>query len=167
MTSIDELDVEIIERLSKDARTGVAELATMLGVSRNTIQQRMRRLEESGLIAGYLPRIDLSAAGLPVQALIALETDQHQLARIIDALAGIPNVLEARTQAGHQDLLLLIGAENLESLQDLTARIVRIPGVRRTETTLTVSTPIPYRLGPVLASVAKGRGWGRSTPAPG
>jgi hypothetical protein len=58
----------------------------------------------------------------------------------------------------------LIGS--LEELQVLTAAIVALDGVRKTNSTFTVATPIPYRVQPLLSKVTEGTGWGRSTPAP-
>lgn len=165
LPSIDELDVRILGRLTKNARTGVAELATALGVSRNTVQLRMSRLSGEGILRGFQPIIDLSAIGVRVQALVTLEIDQRVMARIVRGLEALPEVLEVKIQAGREDLLVHVAIGSLEELQVLTAAIVDIQGVRKTTSTFTVATPIPYRVQPLLSDLAKGSGWGRSTPA--
>jgi DNA-binding Lrp family transcriptional regulator len=166
LTSIDRLDVEILGRLEDAARAGVAEIAAALGVSRATVQQRLRRLHEEGVLRGYQPNIDLDAVGLTVHALVSLEIDQRVMGRIVRGLAALPEVLEVRIQAGREDLLVSVAIESLEALQSLTAAIVGIDGVRKTTSTFTVATPVPYRSQPLLEKVTATAGWGRSTPAP-
>lgn len=166
MPTIDQLDVEILGRLTANARAGIAELAAELGVSRNTVQVRLRRLEAEGILLGFQPIIDLSAVGVPVQALVTLEIDQRLMARIVRGLESLPEVLEVRIQAGREDLLVHVAIGSLEELQVLTAAIVEIEGVRKTNSTFTVATPIPRRVQPLLTKVTQGAGWGRSTPAP-
>ncbi|EXG80632.1 Lrp/AsnC family transcriptional regulator [Cryptosporangium arvum] len=166
MATIDRLDVELLSRLMTNARAGVAELAAGLGVSRTTVQHRLRRLEEEGILVGFQPIINLSVIGLPVQALVSLEIDQREMPTIIDGLRELPEVLEVRIQAGREDLLVHVAIASLEELQRLTAAIVRLAGVRKTTSTFTVSTPIPYRVLPLLSDATRHAGWGRSTPAP-
>lgn len=167
MPTIDQLDVEILGRLTVNAREGIAELAGHLGVSRNTVQLRLRRLETEGILLGFKPIINLSAVGVPVQALVTLEIDQRVMARIVQGLESLPEVLEVKIQAGREDLLVHVAIASLDELQRLTAAIVQIDGVRKTNSNFTVATPIPYRVQPLLDEVARGSGWGRSTPAPG
>ena len=166
VATIDRLDVEILVRLTANARAGIAELAADLGVSRTTVQLRLRRLEEEGILVGFRPVIDLARVGAPVQALVTLEIDQRVMAPIVRGLQQLPEVLEVRIQAGREDLLVHVAIASLEELQELTAAIVQIEGVRKTTSTFTVATPIPHRIEPLLRKVTKHAGWGRSTPAP-
>ena len=166
MTSIDRLDVQILGKLTANARAGIAELAAELGVSRNTVQMRIRRLEEAEILMGFRPIINLSAVGMPVEALISLELDQRLMAGVVAGLERLPEVLEVKTQAGREDLLVHVAIASLEALQVLTAAIVDIDGVRKTTSTFSVGTPIPYRLQPLLDRVTEDTGWGRSTPLP-
>lgn len=166
MPTIDRLDVEILVRLSANARIGVAELAAALGVSRATVQQRIRHLEDDGILIGFRPVINLAAVGMPVQAVVTLDIDQRLMSPIIKGLQRLPEVLEVRIQAGREDLLVHVAIGSLEALQELTAAIVQIDGVRKTTSTFTVSTPIPHRVEPLLRKLTADAGWGRSTPAP-
>lgn len=165
MTTIDRLDVEILGRLASTARPGIAEIAGALGVSRATVQQRIKRLEDERVFRGYRPVIDLPRVGLAVQALTTLEIDQRAMGSIVEGLAALPEVLEVRIQAGREDLLVSVAIESLEALQSLTAAIVAIDGVRKTNSTFTVATPVPYRAQPALEKLTAEAGWGRSTPA--
>jgi DNA-binding Lrp family transcriptional regulator len=166
MPTIDRLDVELLSRLIANARVGVAELASGLGVSRTTVQHRMSRLAEEGILVGFQPIIDFTVIGMPVQALVSLEIDQREMPTIINGLRGLPEVLEVRIQAGREDLLVHVAIASLEELQRLTAAIVELGGVHKTISTFTVFTPIPYRILPLLGEITKDAGWGRSTPAP-
>jgi DNA-binding Lrp family transcriptional regulator len=166
MGSIDRLDAEIIGRLTDNARAGIADLAADLGVSRATIQTRIKRLEETGVLLGFRPIIDLSAVGMPVQAVMSLEIDQRHMPQVVAGLRDLPEVLEVKIQAGREDLVVHVAISSLEALQVLTASIVDIDGVRKTTSTFSVATPIPYRVQPLLDHVTAGTGWGRSTPAP-
>ena len=166
MPTIDRLDVEILVRLSENARIGVAELASALGVSRATVQQRLRRLEDDGILLGFRPVIDLAAVGMPIQAVVTLEIDQRLMAPILRGLQALPEILEVRIQAGREDLVVHVALGSLEALQQLTAAVVQIDGVRKTTSTFTVSTPVPHRVEPLLRKITAEAGWGRSTPAP-
>jgi DNA-binding Lrp family transcriptional regulator len=166
VTTIDRLDVQILGKLTANARVGVAELAGQLGVSRNTVQLRIRRLEEAEILKGFRPIINLSAVGMPVEALVSIELDQRRMFDVIDGLKKLPEVLEVKVQAGREDLLVHVAIASLEALQVLTAAIVDIEGVRKTTSSFSVGTPIPYRLQPLLDRLTKDAGWGRSTPLP-
>ncbi len=166
MATIDELDVEILARLTENARVGVAELAAELGVSRTTVNLRLKRLEEDGVLLGFRPVIDLAQVGLGVRASLSIEIDQRRMAQVLSELSAIPEVLEVVIRAGREDLLAHVAIGSLEELQALTDRIVQHPGVRRTTSTFTVATPVPHRVIPILTKLVEGRGWGRSTPSP-
>ncbi len=164
MLSIDRLDVQLLELLARDARVGVVELASTLGISRNTVQSRLRRLEQGGLLSGYRPEINLAQAGVATQAFIGLEVQQGRLSSIVDALAEMPQVLEIHATTGREDLLIRVATETQAGLQKLIERIVLIPGVVHSTTTLALTTPLPYRAVPLLKELTRDAGWGRSTP---
>jgi DNA-binding Lrp family transcriptional regulator len=165
MLSIDRLDVELLGVLARDARIGVLELASTLGISRNTVQSRLKRLEEGGLVAGYRPEIDLARAGIATQAFIGLEVQQERLAPIVSALVEMPQVLEIHATTGREDLLVRVATQTQAALQQLIEQIVGTPGVVHSTTTLALTTPLPYRVVPLLKDLTTGAGGGRSTPA--
>jgi DNA-binding Lrp family transcriptional regulator len=164
MLSIDRLDVELLEMLATDARAGVVELASRLGISRNTVQARLRRLEEGGLLTGYRPELKLEQAGVSMEAFIGLEVQQGRLASIVDALTAMPQVLEIHATTGREDLLVRVATETQADLQQLIEAIVVIAGVVHSTTTLALTTPLPYRAVPLLKHITRDAGWGRSTP---
>lgn len=162
MITIDRLDAHVLGWLTANARTGIAELASQLGVARNTVQARLARLTESGVIMGYAARIDLEAAGVPVQAYVGLELDQRRLGHVVEALQELPQVLEINTLAGREDLLVRVGATSLADLQEIATAIIDIDGVRHSTTTPIVSTPLRMRTQPLLDHLTRGAGYGRS-----
>ena len=166
MFSLDRLDTDLIDLLGRNDRMGVAELATTLGVARNTIQSRLRRLEDTGLLRGFRPDIDLAAAGLTAEAFVALEVQQGRLKQIVEALTGIPEVLEVHATTGREDLLVRVATSTQADLQRLVEQIVSLKGVMHSSTTLALTTPLPYRSEPLLDALTERAGWGRATPAP-
>ncbi|MFD1827173.1 Lrp/AsnC family transcriptional regulator [Mumia zhuanghuii] len=167
MPRLDRLDAEIIGRLTRNARAGVVELAAALGVARNTVQARLKRLEDTGVVRGFRPDIDLEAIGVPVQAFVDIELDQRRMAHVVQEVAQIPEVLEIITQAGREDLRVRVAAVTHAELQEVVVRIIDTPGVRHTTSTLAISTPLPYRVQPLLEKLTRESGYGRSHPPVG
>jgi len=163
--SLDKLDVTLLDVLTRDARAGIIEIANRLGIARNTVQARLRRLEEAGLLTGVHPSLDLAQAGVTTQAFIGLEVLQARLAPIVEALGRIPHVLEVHATTGREDLLVRAAAVSQAGLQELIERIVGIDGVVHSTTTLALTTPLPYRAIPLLQEITRDAGWGRATPA--
>ena len=165
MLSIDRLDSEILGKLTDNARSAVADLASSLGVARNTVLSRIRRLEETGVLNGFMPLIDLEAVGVPIQAFVALELDQRKMAQVVAALSEVVHVLEINTQAGREDLLVRIAAPTHRELQEVVTNMIELDGVQHTVTTTIVSTPVPFRTRPLMKHLTAEAGFGRSTPA--
>ncbi|MFC5676710.1 Lrp/AsnC family transcriptional regulator [Aeromicrobium endophyticum] len=165
MLRIDRLDSQILGRLTDNARAAVADLASSLGVARNTVMSRIRRLEQTGVLSGFMPLVDLEAVGIPVQAFVALELDQRQMADVVASLSELAHVLEINTQAGREDLLARVAAPTHRELQEVVNQMIQIDGVRHTVTTMIVSTPLPFRTQPLLDRLTAEAGFGRSTPA--
>ncbi|GAA3941050.1 Lrp/AsnC family transcriptional regulator [Microbacterium soli] len=165
MSAIDGLDARIIALLTQDARVGVVELARRLGVSRNTVQSRMRWLEEHQVIRGYRPWVDLESVGLHVQAFIALKLVQGRLRTVAAELARLPEVLEMHVTTGEKDLLLRVATTNHAMLQQLLERVYSVPGVSDSSTSLSMTTPLHFRLSPLLDTITEGAGFGRAKPS--
>ena len=166
MLRMDRLDSELISQLERDARQGIGELAERLGVSRNTVQSRLRRLTEAGLLQGFSPRLDLAAAGISVEAFAALALEQGRLDETVQQLSEMPEVMEIHTTTGREDLLVRLGAVSHAELQESVQRILALPAVGHSNTALSLTTPLAYRVAPLLAKVTADSGWGRSTALP-
>ena len=164
MLSIDRLDFQLLEALTRDARLGVVALAAKLGVSRNTVQSRLKRLEDGGLVTGYRPELCLPRIGAAILAFIGLEIEQGKLAAVVQELSTIPQILEVHATTGREDLLVRVAAADQTELQRLIEKVVLIEGVVHSTTTLALTTPLPYRAVPLLRELTRGSGWGRSLP---
>ncbi len=165
MISIDKLDAALLRQLTDDPRAQVMDLATRLGVARNTVASRMRRLEESGVVAGYRPDVDLTVLGMSVQAFVGAETVQGRLQTVVESLRHVPEVLEVHTTTGREDLLIRIAAPSHEELLHVLERILGVEGVAHTSTTLALTTPVKYRTQPLVEHITREAGHGRSGAA--
>lgn len=166
MFSIDRLDAHILRMLSGTARKGVVELATGLGVTRATIQARLKRLEDTEVLTGFLPQVNLPALGVAVEGFAALSLEQGRLDQVVEELKKLPHVMEIHTTTGREDLLVRLASTSNAELQRLVQQVLSIPGVAHSDTTLALTTPLAYRVQPLLDHLTEESGWGRSTALP-
>lgn len=166
MVDIDGLDLEILKQLSKNARITIAELSNQIGVTRSTIQSRIRRLEEREVILAYRPMINLAAVGIGVEAFVALQIDQRHMDEVITRLKEMPEVLIIDVVAGANDLLARVGVTDQEHLKRFLKDLSKVDHIQRLTTTVVWSRALPYRTEPILISSAETEDFGRSTPLP-
>lgn len=163
MFSLDRLDAALLGELTRNPRAGIVDLAAKLGVARNTVQSRIKKLEESGAVAGYRPVVDLPTLGVPLQAFIGAELVQARMGHVIAELERFPQVLEVHATTGREDLLIRMAAQSQEDLLQVLERIHAIEGVAHTTTTLALATPVAYRTQPLVDHLTRDAGTGRST----
>jgi DNA-binding Lrp family transcriptional regulator len=147
---LDRIDLELLKVLASDHRATVVALADRLGLSRNTVQARMARLDKAGAFLSYERAISSDALGFPIEAYISVTLRQHELPRIREQLALVPEVVQAHGLSGAVDLLVRVACRDTQHLFDTDARILAIDGVERTETSLVMGEVIPYRVGPLM-----------------
>ncbi len=150
MGSLDHVDLELLNALADDHRATVVALADRLGLSRNTVQARMAKLERSGVFGSFERAMAPEALGYPIEAMISIVVRQAELPRITAELAQIPEVLQAHGLSGQVDLLARVAAHDTQHLFTVDARILAIDGVERTETSLVMGEVIGYRVRPLL-----------------
>jgi DNA-binding Lrp family transcriptional regulator len=143
---IDELDARLLLLLTDNPRLGVLECSRQLGVARGTVQARLDRLTERGVLHGFSPDVDLAALGYPLTGFVVLEIAQGRRIEVVEQLAAIPEVCEAHSTTGRGDLLVRVVARSNEDLQRVIERVVDVGFVERTSTALALTTPIPYRV---------------------
>jgi DNA-binding Lrp family transcriptional regulator len=148
--SLDRLDGRLLALLTEQPRIGVLECSRRLRVARGTVQARLDRLQERGVIRGFGPDIDTAAIGYLVTAFVTLEIRQGRGEPVAAHLAGIPEVLEVHTTTGQGDLLARIVARSNADLQRVIDDVVSDANIVRTSTTIALSTPIPYRVLPLV-----------------
>src|SRR5512140_1543222 len=141
MHGLDDIDNRVVDLLQADARATQQEIARAVGLSQPAIADRIRRLEQRGVIVGYGARVDAAKLGKDITAFIGVNIEHP---RYFDGFArriqGIPDVLECHKVAGPSTYLLKVKTENTTSLDRLLSTLLRtIPGVTRTETTVALS----------------------------
>jgi DNA-binding Lrp family transcriptional regulator len=147
---VDTLDARLLLLLSDEPRLGVLECSRRLGVARGTVQARMDRLEERGVLRGFPPDVDLAAIGYGLTAFAVLEIAQGKRTEVASRLAAIDEVCEVHATTGEGDLLVRMVARSNADLQRVIDKMVDVEWVKRTSTSIALSTPIPPRVRPLL-----------------
>lgn len=141
----DEIDRRLVTLLARDGRLSYAELGREVGMSTSAAHQRVRRLEQRGIIAGYRAVIDARAVGLPLTAFIDLTPlDASAPDDIPDRVKGIPEVESCWSVAGAASYVLRVQVGEPADLEDLLARI-RAAAAVSTRTTVVLSTAFEGR----------------------
>jgi DNA-binding Lrp family transcriptional regulator len=149
-SQLDRIDERLIAALASFPRAGMLQLAREVGVARNTAQAHFDRLIELGVITGFGPDLDLRQVGWSVSAFVSLEIAQGQGPSVDILLAGIPEVVEAYMTTGPSDLLCRVVARDNDHLGQVINRILEVPGITRTTTSLVLATRIAPRSRHVL-----------------
>jgi DNA-binding Lrp family transcriptional regulator len=155
--TIDQLDVRLIATLRENPRVGLLEVARQLNVARGTVQARLAKLERSGVITGHGPEVDPTALGYAVTAFMLIELAQGRLAEAVEAMAAMPEVLEADAISGPQDVICRVVARDTEHLQMLVNELLRTPAIRRCTSYIALSRQVPPRTGPLVDAAARDR----------
>ncbi|MGH8828442.1 MAG: Lrp/AsnC family transcriptional regulator [Jiangellaceae bacterium] len=138
---MDRVDADLIAALRTHGRASYAELGRLVGMSGPSVQERVRRLEERGVISGYRAVVRPSELGLGVTALIGvLLSDSAGHDDVGIRLEGVPEVEDCWFIAGDEAYMLKVRVPDVQSLEHLLGRLVQIEGVARTRTTLVLST---------------------------
>ena len=139
---IDEIDEKILNALTKDARTSNAELARQIGMAPSAILERVRKLEERGVVEGYAPRINPRALGLRLLAFVFVRTDEGVGALTTAShLAKAPEVQEVHHVAGEDCLLVKLRARDTDDLSRILKEVFGpMKSIRSTRTTIVLET---------------------------
>jgi len=151
---LDALDVALLSALREHPRAGALELSRLLGVARATVTARLARLEDVGIVTGYGPDVDVTAAGFGVQAFVTLEIAQGAIDAVRSDLEAIPGVLEAHATTGSGDVLCRVAARSHEALQQTLVDLNRSSAVVRSTSVVALSQLVPWRTLPLLRSEA-------------
>ena len=147
---IDSLDARLIQELRENPRVGLLEISRRLKVARGTVQARLAKLEERGVITGYGPEIEPEAMGYPILALMLLDLAQGRLAEAVEALEEVAEVLEADAVSGPHDIIARVVARDTEHLQEIVNRLVASPAIERSTSHIVLSRQVPPRTAPLV-----------------
>ncbi|MEV6011141.1 Lrp/AsnC family transcriptional regulator [Streptomyces sp. NPDC051976] len=140
--SLDATDWRLLEALQRDGRASYAELARAVSMSPSAVTERVRRLEEAGVITGYSAVVDLDRVGLPILALVRLRYPTGNYKPFHDMLATTPQVLEAHHVTGDDCFVMKVAARSMRHLEEITGRI---SGLGAVTTSIVYSSPLERR----------------------
>ncbi|MCK8462989.1 Lrp/AsnC family transcriptional regulator [Aliiroseovarius sp. S1339] len=143
---MDEKDRELLAQLEGNARLPVATLARRLGLARSTVQARIERLEEKGIIAGYALRLGDAARGDRIRATVLIAIEPRSTPAVLARLKTLAAVETAHTASGRFDMILQLAAASTTELDQTLDAIGEIDGVKSSESLIHLSTRI-NRLG--------------------
>ena len=148
---MDDLDVALLRLFSAEPRIGVLEASRRLGVARGTVQSRLDRLTERGILAGWAPTLDPAALGYPVTAFLTLQLRQGIGHDVVAAhLEGIAEVTEAHTITGEGDMWVRVVARSNADLQRVIDAVLAHEGIVRSTTVIALDTQIRPRVLPLV-----------------
>ncbi len=137
---INDIDKQILNILQKDARIANAEIARQVGLAPSAVLERVRKLEERGVIKGYETKLDAAQVEYGLTAFIAVRTNECCY-ETDNFLAEIPEVLEVHDVAGEDSYLLKVRVKDTEHLSRLMReRLKNVPNVASTRTTIVLGT---------------------------
>lgn len=136
MLKLDAKDQGLLAMLRADSRTSVVDLANRLGVSRATVQNRMRRLEDEHVILGYTIAMGPAVETPAIRAHMCIRAESTSEASVIANLRGNPQVTAVHHTTGRWDIIAEIQTDSLSSFNKIVGALRLIDGITATETNL-------------------------------
>jgi Lrp/AsnC family leucine-responsive transcriptional regulator len=143
---IDPVNLRVLEELQRDPRLTMSELGRRVGMSSPAVTERVRRLEEAGVIQGYRVELNPTALGLPITAYIRIRPSPGQLSKIAELAQQIPEVVECHRVTGEDCFILKVYIPAIDQLDRLLDRFLLYGS---TTTNLIQSSPVPLRPPPL------------------
>lgn len=144
--AVDVIDVALLRALATEGRATMADLARDVGLSPPSVTERVRRLEEAGVVQGYTARIDPAALGLPLAAYIRIRPMPGQLRKVAELLSELDAVVECDRVTGED---CFIARAHVASVGELEALIDRLIPYAMTNSSIIQSSPVARRLPPL------------------
>ncbi|MFD8209729.1 Lrp/AsnC family transcriptional regulator [Streptomyces sp. NPDC059695] len=138
----DATDWRILEALQAEGRASFADLARAVSMSPSAVTERVRRLEDAGVISGYTAIVDQDRLGLPILAFVRLRYPHGNYKPFHDLLDTTPEVLEAHHVTGDDCFVLKVAARSMKHLEGITGKIASLGAVT---TSVVYSSPLPRR----------------------
>jgi Lrp/AsnC family transcriptional regulator, leucine-responsive regulatory protein len=133
----------LLRLLQQNARLPFRKLGEAIGLTAPAVAERVRRLEESGIIKGYFAEIDLERLGLPIMAFVHLTTDVHQSERFRKAVMDIPAIIECHCVTGHESYIMKVAVPSVPKLEALLFDLKLFGEMR---TSLILSCQVSHRV---------------------
>jgi Lrp/AsnC family transcriptional regulator, leucine-responsive regulatory protein len=143
---LDRVNVDLLEQLQRDPRVTMTELGRRIGMSAPAVTERVRRLEEAGVIAGYRLDMNSAALGLPIAIYIRVRPNPGQLGKIAELAHSIPEVVECHRITGDDCFILKAHIPAMDQLDRILDRFLLYGA---TTTSIVQSSPVPLRSPPL------------------
>lgn len=140
---LDRVDAKLLAALAEDARISVAELARRVGLSPPSVSERLRRLEEGGVIEGYTVEIDPAALGLPVAAWLRVRPVPGEMKRVAEILQSLPEIVECDRVTGEDCFIARVHVKSMSHLEEVIDAVIPYA---MTNTSIVQSSPVRKRL---------------------
>ncbi len=141
MLTLDEIDLKILKLLQENGRIKRNEIAQATGLSVPSVSERMKKLEDAGIIKGYTAILDSKKLGKDITAFVFVSIDSSKnYPLFIERVMDVDEILECHSITGEGSHLLKVKTENTSTLEKLLARIQSWPGVTGTRTNIVLST---------------------------
>ncbi|MEP7289501.1 MAG: Lrp/AsnC family transcriptional regulator [Chloroflexota bacterium] len=140
---LDGVGWKLLRLLQENARLSFRQIGESIGLTAPAVAERVRRLEDAGILRGYHAEIDFAKAGLPIMAFIHLATNSQQSTRLRETVADIHEVIECHCITGSESYILKVAVTSVPHLERLLLELKNSGEVR---TSLVLSTQIPRRL---------------------
>ena len=140
--TIDRTDWRLLEELQRDGRASFADLARAVAMSPSAVAERIRRLEETGVIAGYRAVVDPERVGLQIMAMVRLRYPTGNYRPFHALLDSTPEIIEAHHVTGEDCFVLKVLTRSMRHLEEVTGRI---SGLGAVTTSVVYSSPLPGR----------------------
>jgi DNA-binding Lrp family transcriptional regulator len=152
----DAIDARLLRALTVDPRAATIALAERTGVSRNTVQARLSRWEQTDALTSFERTISPDFLGYPLRAFMLTNVKQRRLGEVSVALADVPEVVEVYGLSGVADLLIQVVARDADDLYRVAGQILGIRGVKRTNTAMVMRELVDFRLAPLVDRLLDG-----------
>jgi Lrp/AsnC family leucine-responsive transcriptional regulator len=136
---LDSTGWQILQALQEDARLSFAEIGRRVGLSPPAVAERVRRMEEVGIISGYRVEINAEKIGLPLTALIALTTTPQQYPQVIALMNNLPEIRSCRHVTGNSSFVIEANAASIAHLERI---IEQLSQYGQTSTSIVLSSPM-------------------------
>jgi Lrp/AsnC family leucine-responsive transcriptional regulator len=140
--AVDETDLRLIDALDRNARTSIADLARLVGLSPQSTSDRIKRLEDLGVITGFTVRLDPAALGLGIGAYIRIRPAMGELPRVGQLLVEIPEIIECDRVTGEDCFIAKVLVARINDLERLIDKLLPFA---QTNTSIIQSSPVRRR----------------------
>jgi Lrp/AsnC family leucine-responsive transcriptional regulator len=141
-TALDKIGWHILEELQQNGRVSFAELGRRVGLTLPAVAERVRKMEDAGIITGFRAEVDPARIGLPIAAFIRISIAGDVYARVAQAVLAMPEVLECHRGTGADSFTLKVA---VESVQHLERVIDKLTPFGTTSTSIVLSTLVKNR----------------------